>query len=50
MKKKKIITSGGEEQPTESFERQKKFINENASAILDPNNASKTSNANENNP
>ena len=47
---KKIITSGGEEQPTESFERQKKFINENASAILDPNNASKTSNANENNP
>jgi len=47
---KKIITSGGEEQPTESFERQKKFINENASAILDPNNSSKASNTNENNP
>lgn len=47
---KRIITSGGEEQPSASFEREKNFINENASAILDPNNASKTSNANENNP
>ena len=44
------VIKGGEEQPTESFEREKKFINENASAILDPNNSSKASNTNENNP
>lgn len=48
--KNNIIIKGGEEQPTESFEREKKFINENVSGIIDPNNLSKASNTNENTP
>ena len=49
----KYFVKEGEEKPSESFEREKNYINENASTILDPTNSSRTTlnnNENENNP
>ena len=46
----KYFVKEGEEKPSESFEREKDYINENASTILDPTNSSRTTlNTNENN-
>ena len=45
----KYSVKEGEEKPSESFEREKEYINENASTILDPTNSSRvTLNTNEN--
>ncbi len=38
----------GEERPSESFEKEKNYINENVSTILDPNSSRTTLNTNEN--
>lgn len=51
----KYFVKEGEEKPSESFEREKNYINENASTIMDPTNSSRTTfnnneNENENNP
>lgn len=53
IEENKYFIKEGEEKPSESFEREKNYINENASTILDATNSSRTTynnNENENNP
>ena len=44
----KNLEKEGEERPSESFEKEKNYINENVSTILDPNSSRTTLNKNEN--
>ena len=44
----KNLEKEGEERPSESFEKEKNYINENVSTILDPNSSRTTLNTNEN--